>query len=749
MKVVSPRAAALRILATRAEVSHAPIDATYALADFQRDGAERAAAILDRRNGVIIADGVGLGKTFMAAALIERGLSAGSVAVVVPASMRQVWRRALAPLSVHPGLHLFTHGQLSRTFRPAFTPGMVVVDEAHAFRNPRTRRYRALRAWCAGSTVVLLTATPVNNSLSDLYFQLRLFAADNAFADLGIASLHALLRSREVDSRALEQLRGAVLVRRTRANIQVRYQKIELPTGERLRFPSRVELFNVSYPPMLAAASIDDMLSRIRFAAYRDEVTPVLLALSLLKRIQSSRAAALATLDRMIAFHRRFLSALSEGRLLRPRSLPSADEQLCFAEILLAEIPRGVDVKALQGNVERDTASLSSFRALLASREDAKLIALEPLLSARAPPARTIVFTEFRDTAESLWRTLRDRFRTALITGSAAWLGNERVPRNEVIRSFAPLANGARQPHPSARVDILIATDVLAEGVNLQDADAAISYDLPWNPVRLIQRAGRVDRIGSPHEVVTVYNFIPDRELDAFLGIVRRLRQKLHALRSAVGQEGAVLEPEDNRSFFADLAAGDVRLLDPEPPKAAPIPPDAAGAASPGCVAATSGHSKRVLVCFRAESHLRELIWDGMTCLADSQVADRIIRDALSVEETRDASAAIQGIGFCHDFLDTQLSIPGSDPELTALTRLIQHAVMAYGLTAPAELISVASAALDVVPSCSDPKTAHREIASARTAEELRRTLERLINRCVKRCAEPLSWELVAAIAAD
>jgi hypothetical protein len=242
---------------------------------------------------------------------------------------------------------------------------------------------------------------------------------------------------------------------------------------------------------------------------------------------------------------------------------------------------------------------------------------------------------------------------------------------------------------------------------------------------------------------------MPDRELDAFLGIVRRLRQKLHAARSAIGQEGPVLEPDDSSSFFVKLTSRDPHVLEPDLPGALPIPLDTTGAAPPGCLAATSWHPNLVLVCFRAENRLRELIWDGRTCLADKQQADRIILDALAVEEIRDPLLTIKATAACHDFLITEQRLPGNDPELAGLTRLIQHAVMAYGLTAPPELISVGDAALDLVASCPDPKRAQREIASARTAAALREALERLINRCVKRSAEPISWELVAAIAAD
>ncbi|HEY0304970.1 MAG TPA: DEAD/DEAH box helicase [Longimicrobiales bacterium] len=751
MKLVSPRAAALRILATRAEVATLPLESIYPLADFQREGAARAAAILEQRNGVIIADGVGLGKTFIAAALIEQALQAGPVGVAVPAALRPMWRRALRDLPQRDAVHLVSHGQLSRGHVPVVAPRLVVVDEAHAFRNPATQRYRALRAWCVSARAVLLTATPVNNSLSDLYFQIRLFAPDDAFRDLGIASLDALLRCADPDVRALERLRAAVMIRRTRADVRDRQREIALPSGERLRFPGQVNLSTVTHAPFIPVELAEQLLEAVRFAAYPDDTTRTLLGISLLKRIQSGRFAARETIRRMIGFHHRFLRALDDGRLLQSHPIRGSEEQLFFSELLLPAVPRTVNAHSLRRDVLRDVALLERFCGLIDSRPDPKLPALIRLLTARAPPARTLVFSEFRDTALFLWRALQTQFRIGLITGSASFLGAERASRIEVIRHFAPLANAAPEPHRSARVDVLIATDVLAEGLNLQDADAVVSYDLPWNPVRLIQRAGRVDRIGSPHDVVTVFNFLPDRELDRTLGIVRRLRTKLHSLRSAVGNEAAVLEPEEaSEAYFGRLAAGDPALLsdhEPGPPLLHGV--DLAGAAPPGCIAATSPGAGRVLACFRSQNRIREVIWDGLACMADSAEADRIVRGALGHAEICSASLAMRAVTICQEHLEAERRIPGSDPDAAALARLIQYAVLELGLAATPDLISAADAILPSLGRCSDPKWAQRQILAARSSEQLRAAFDAIALKCRLPTQEPLLWELVAAIAAD
>src|SRR5690606_37435578 len=114
-------------------------------------------------------------------------------------------------------------------------------------------------------------------------------------------------------------------------------------------------------------------------------------------------------------------------------------------------------------------------------------------------------------------------------------LGRLRSGRRAIIERFAPLANGVRPPRPAEDVRVLIATDVLAEGMNLQDASMVVSYDLPWNPVRLSQRFGRIDRLGSPHSSIRTVVFAPDRGVDDMLGLMKRLRRKLRHIRVVGG----------------------------------------------------------------------------------------------------------------------------------------------------------------------------------------------------------------------
>ncbi|HUP89245.1 MAG TPA: helicase-related protein, partial [Longimicrobiales bacterium] len=507
------------------------------MADFQLEAVIRARAILEQRGGVLVADVVGLGKTFIGLGVIE--LLPDSVLVVTPASLRTMWKRELRRL---PGVaaEVLTHAAVGLGRGPKSCPSLVVVDEAHAFRNPRTRRYQNLALICEGAKVMLLTATPVNNSLNDLYALLSLFLRDTALRDLGIGSLKLSITNESPSMRDLELIHRAVIIRRRRSEVKD-------SAASAFRFPADVAITRIEHEPVVSMAKLREALAALTFPAYQraNGAKNELLRYALLKRAESSRHAILCTLQRQIRFYEQFIEALRRGITLDLRgyrSLYAHDDQamqLCFDE--LAFPSRSRDSDSLLERCEEEKRRFVEWRDSLA-HVDHKLSALVALLVARRGK-KTIVFSEYRDTARYLWRALRSRFRCGLIDGEGAWLGENRSTRREVIERFAPIANHA-SVHRRETCDLLIATDVLAEGMNLQDADGVVSYDLPWNPVRLMQRAGRIDRIGSPHPTVNVYNFLPDREFDQLIGLVRTLERKLETVRTVVGLDRPVLADE-------------------------------------------------------------------------------------------------------------------------------------------------------------------------------------------------------------
>ena len=602
-----------------------------ALAAHQARAYERACQILDRYGGVIVADAVGLGKTYIGLRLLERALDehgdaggggGGRALVIVPAALRDQWERDLAylgmgrdpsaarsdpkPAEASGVLDLWIREAGRVTLLSMETLGrrrfdteayrgadLVLVDEAHNFRNPATRRYRVLSELTRHSKIALLTATPINNTLFDLQHLIDLFAAPGAFRHLGVPDYREAFRRAAAGDGDIQRVVSACVLRRTRRFLRMHYGAIRLRDPLRdeeieLRFPRRRPPMAVGYD--LAGtygelfAGLEDWLGALRFpaigAGHDNEdsgdslVCPgELLKIILLKRLESSIEAFRCTIVQQLAWCNTALRAIDAGRVLtRPDYRASfrgpADDpgsQLAFFELMLPapsiEPERITEFRRL---LESDMAILSNIHtALLAVGPgcDLKLQKLIELLDGPLEDEKVLVFTEFRDTARYLHHELRRRSHIAEVDSQGARLGMDRASRREVIERFAPRSNNLREPPERERVDTLIATDVLSEGLNLQDASVVVSYDLPWNPVRLMQRIGRIDRLGAVHEVVELHHFVPAHDLDRLLGLMARLHGKVSTIQGALGLDQPVLATPGD----ADRAIECLRILARDP----------------------------------------------------------------------------------------------------------------------------------------------------------------------------------------
>jgi hypothetical protein len=503
----------------------------------QADAVRRAGAILRRFGGTLIADGVGLGKTFVALALValERARG-GAAAPGVPAALRREW--ASAGLQTGVSIPVVSHTQLARR-PPALGSGvtLLIVDEAHAFRNPATRRYATLAELAVGRRVVLLTATPLNNSPSDLGALVHLFAGRDRFREFGVADLPAALR--DEDGRGASLALAAISVCRSRRLVQARFPALRTSFPERRLAPAMEYDLNRVYAGRLEPLQL--ALARYAEASSAMERGAALLHLALLRRLESSRAALRRSLLRQRDFLAALRSAAAAGRRLSRREFHALfprhdgdDSQLVFLPLLLA--PRAPPSPADLAERERALDDALELVAAADARPDAKSDALEMLLSGQLAAERTIVFTEYRDTALQITRRLRRRFRVLTVTGGAAWAGPDRVSRRCALDAFSPRARGARAD-PLLEAQVLVATDVASEGMNLQDASVVVNYDLPWNPVRVMQRAGRVDRLGAAGRTVTLAHLVPAGGLRQLTGVLRTLRAKLAAAPRAIGAE--------------------------------------------------------------------------------------------------------------------------------------------------------------------------------------------------------------------
>ncbi len=472
----------------------------------QADATQRMCGALRIFGGALLADAVGLGKSYIACAVAGRYQA---VTLVVPAALREQWARLTAQLNVH--MAFVTHEALSRGARVP-RADLIVVDEAHRFRNPGTRRYDALARGVGAAHVLLVTATPVVNTPADLVHLLRLFLADHALAAFGVASLEG--------RPDLPWLLHAVLplsVARTERAARLTGQ-LPVPRDS-----------GVEHAPTVPPDTLDHLvaaIARLRFPPL-GAVSRALLRRHLLHRLASSVEALHSSVRRHAAYVRRATDAAHRGeRLSRPeaRRLLSAEPEDQLAFDLVDGAARPLTTATFAAEQRR----LDALTSLLRNHHcDAKRAALRAHLEQRRD-RKTIVFTSARDTAVAIARTMGWR-RLAVVTGSGARIASGPLPIAEALARFAPRSQAAAPAPPAMRLDVLVATDLASEGLNLQDADAIVHYDLPWNPLRLAQRLGRIARLGSEHREVRVQWFAPPAQLEHTLRQLEIIERKARA----------------------------------------------------------------------------------------------------------------------------------------------------------------------------------------------------------------------------
>ncbi len=461
------------------------------LAPHQSEAVARILALLERYGGAILADDVGLGKSYVATAVAAEMQSRRcAIEIIVPAALIAQWRDTLRDFGVEA--RTLTHDALiGERFVAGAAPRFIVVDEAHAFRNPHTQRYAALARRSIGARLLLVTATPVCNSADDLLALVALVAADDALRRRGVASIGDAFELR--DGQALDVIVSELVIRRERDVLPdalrfgelerrvVRHPVLDVPIDE-LQFP------------LAGSANL------LRQFAWR--------------RLESSHAALVESVRRQLHFYERVVES---GRPLTRRDYRRAfaHEEESFQQILFwdAWTPRSdVDLDAVRGEMQR----LASLRATVERAPDAKRLLLDGALTAEP----TLVFTGAAATARDLARHLRCGLATS----------------RDGIGAVDAFRRGA--------IDLLVATDLASEGLNLQRAGVVVHYDIPWNPVKLDQRNGRAHRIGQQRPLVRAVYFLPDRDRTRVLPIVaakNRTRRRILAPRAVIAEAGSTL----------------------------------------------------------------------------------------------------------------------------------------------------------------------------------------------------------------
>jgi len=622
---------------------------------FQRDAVVGALDKLNRYGGCIIADSVGLGKTFEALAIIKYyELRNDRVLVLVPKRLRDNWtlykandrRNFLAPdrfnYDVLNHTDLSRDGGLSGDIDLANVNwgnyDLIVIDESHNFRNKKTPRQggetrydrlmRKIIQEGVKTRVLMLSATPVNNRLADLRNQIS-FATegqDGALADHGIASISrtTLLAQKQFNlwekvedsertpTRLIEMLGfdyftllDLLTIARSRKHIEKYYG-----TAETGRFPDRLRPINIK-PDVDRAGQyrsireINLEIRRLKLAAYaplryvlphkkeaydrkysteisggerffrqadREESLIHLLRVNVLKRMESAVSSFALTVQRQLRDVEATLARIdNHDEEMEEIEIDDVDiEDPIFESLLVGRkvkvLLKDVDLVLWRQELVEDRDRLAALHAAAAqvdSARDAKLEALRQMIEGKCNQPinpgnrKVLVFTAFADTAHYLyaqlspWAKATLGVESALVTGSG---GNQtslpdlRRDLASILTAFSPRSK--ERPAELAgegEIDLLIATDCISEGQNLQDCDWLINYDIHWNPVRIIQRFGRVDRLGSPNERIQLVNFWPNIELEEYINLEHRVSGKMVLLDiSATGEENLIEEQPGN-----------------------------------------------------------------------------------------------------------------------------------------------------------------------------------------------------------
>lgn len=602
---------------------------TDKLADFQKVAVNQAIKLIREYGGCFVADVVGLGKSFIGAAIVKRfeQIEKARPLIICPAPIVEMWERYNEIYQLNA--RVLSMGYLRENDESGFKTlledfkykdrDFVLIDESHNIRNADTQRYKIVEAFLAsGKQCCLLTATPRNKTAWDIYHQIKLFHQDDK-TDLPVdpPDLKEYFKLVEKGQKQLPELLSHILIRRTRNHIlrwygfdSVTHQPVDsanfqdylnstkrayiIVDGKHRFFPKR-ELKTIEY-------SIEDtyqgLYQKLRqylgksrkkqlvkppkdelcYARYglgnyviksKKNAEPYtnlqvagsnlrgLMRVLLFKRFESSVYAFQQTIKKLIKGHERFLSALKEGIvaageeaqniLYEPNDTQEQDIIDSLRQVSSKYDIADFDAQRLQDHIQHDLNILIQIASLvnaITPEKDAKLQTLKQWLNQE--PLKTgkrLIFTQFADTAQYLYAHLNPHNQSNDIE---VIYSSSSKNKAKIVGRFAPKSNPYYQfKTGELELNTLIATDVLAEGLNLQDGNSIINYDLHWNPVKLIQRFGRIDRIGSENDLIYGFNFLPETGLEKNLGLRQKLANRIQEIHETIGEDAAILDPTE------------------------------------------------------------------------------------------------------------------------------------------------------------------------------------------------------------
>ena len=571
----------------------------YMRLQYQIDAVTQARKKLEAYNGVFISDVVGLGKTYICAMLANSFKRDTYKLFICPPVLVDYWRSVLQEFDVSR-YDVESLGKLDRIIEKGTDKySYIFIDEAHRFRNSDTESFTQLHQICRGKKVVLISATPINNYTSDIENQIYLFKSKQSGTINGIKNIEGFFRGlnskltkkakgsaeyraqmRENSEMIRDRLIREVMIRRTRKEVQEYYADDLEKQG--LHFPSAGSPEKIIYEfDDKTDEAFRETISTIKNFKY-SRYTPLLYLKDqvkyakqltaqrnmggfmkgiLIKRLESSFYAFSKTLSRFIESYEKFIDMVKSGKVYISKKVNVYDllddgniNKLLYyieQEDVMAFETSDFHPKLLK-DLESDLAELKYLRDLWDMiKVDPKLAVFKNELQDNKHMCghKIIVFTESTDTAEYLYDNLKDIYGKRVVCFSGQ---SSNALKVEIEDSFNP-KNKSKE---NDKYDLLITTDVLAEGINLHRANVLVNYDLPWNPTRIMQRVGRINRVGTEFDRIYVFNFFPTAQSAKHMPLEDRILEKLQAFHDTLGEDIKYLSDDEEVSpqkLFSDL----------------------------------------------------------------------------------------------------------------------------------------------------------------------------------------------------
>ena len=577
---------------------------------YQKDAVLQAKKILESYGGVFISDVVGLGKTYICAMLAQR-LGKGRKLVICPPVLVKQWQDVLLKFNVSAKVESL--GKLDKILEEGVEQFQYIfVDESHRFRSEKTESFSKLHKICFGKKVILISATPINNYSTDIESQISLFQSKHNSTIAGVRDLEKFFaklinKVKKFDkgtpeylnqlSKNSKEIRDKILryimIRRTRNEIskyysddlqknKVTFPKLGTPEAVNYEFDEEIdkiftetvsEIKKFKYARYMPLKYLPPSKKYAKMQTAQRNLGGFMKSI-LVKRLESSFFAFHKTLLRFEESYQKFISMFSSGEVYISKQvdvyelLNNGDEE----ELLkLVEEDKAMHFQSLEFSdkflvdLQSDLKTLQHLRQMWAKViDDPKLNKLKSELKSNKifQGNKKIIFTESKETAEYLYRELQKNFGDRIIMFSG---GSSEGLKRKIEKSFDPSFVKEKD-----NFDLLITTDVLAEGVNLHRANSLINYDLPWNPTRIMQRVGRINRVGTKHEEIFVFNFFPTSATKKHLSLEDRILEKLQLFHETLGEDFKYLSESEEvspKSLFDTLNAnlsGEDEEINPE-----------------------------------------------------------------------------------------------------------------------------------------------------------------------------------------